>query len=60
MKNHILALRDKLSSSYWFIPAIMAVAAVVLSITTIKLDEGIGLDLRWVAGLVYVDSPEGA
>ncbi len=60
MKNQILSLRDKLSASYWFIPTVMAVLAVVLSITTIKLDEGIGRDIRWIAGLVYVDSPEGA
>ena len=35
MKNHFLTLKDKLSSSYWFIPTLMAVLAVVLSILTI-------------------------
>jgi uncharacterized membrane protein len=60
MKNRLLTLRDQLSSSYWFLPMVMVVLAMVLSIITIKLDEGIGRDIRWVAGLIYVDSPEGA
>ncbi len=60
MKNRLLALQDQLSSSYWFIPAVMAVLAVILSVLMINIDEGIGRDLRWMTGLVYVDSPEGA
>ncbi|MBI5669455.1 MAG: DUF2254 domain-containing protein [Chloroflexi bacterium] len=60
MKNRLIALQDQLSSSYWFIPATMAVLAAGLSILTIKLDETVGRELAWVIGLIYVDSPEGA
>ena len=60
MKNRLLTLRDRLSASYWFIPAVMAALAFLLSLVTIELDTGIGRELRWVAGLIYVDSPEGA
>jgi len=60
MKNRLIALRESLSASYWFIPTLMAVMAAVLSIVTIKLDEGVGRELAWVSGLIYVDSPEGA
>lgn len=60
MKNRLIALKDDLSSSYWFIPALMAVLAVILSIITVKLDETVGRELAWVVGLIYVDSPEGA
>ena len=60
MKNRFLALRDRLSSSYWFIPIVMAVLAVVLSILTIQADQVIGSELGWLSGLIYVDSPEAA
>lgn len=60
MKNRLISLSDKLSASYWFIPMLMGLSAILLSIITIELDEGIGRDLRWVTGLIYVDSPEGA
>lgn len=60
MKNRLIALRERLSGSYWFIPTIMAITAAVLSLATIKLDEGMGRELAWVSGLIYVDSPEGA
>lgn len=60
MKNRLLALWDRLSASYWFIPALMAVIAILLSIVAVVLDERVGHELRWVTGLVYVDSVEGA
>lgn len=60
MKNRLRAFWDELRASYWFIPSVMAVMSVALSIATIRLDEGVGRELRWVTGLVYVDSAEGA
>lgn len=60
MKNQLLSLRDRLRSSYWFIPLVMNVLAFLLSILAVKLDERLGPQLSWVVGLVYVDSPEGA
>ncbi len=60
MKNRFLAVRDRLSSSYWFVPAVMMVLALVLSIMTIQADQAIGSDLGWLTGLIYVDSSEVA
>lgn len=60
MRNRLIALSEKLRASYWFIPMIMGVLAILLSIITIELDEGIGREIRWITGLIYVDSPEGA
>lgn len=60
MKYRLRIFWEELSESYWFIPALMAVLAVLLSIIAVRLDEGIGRELRWVTGLVYVDTAEGA
>ncbi len=60
MKNRLAAIRDQLRSSYWFIPTVLAVLAVLLSILTIQLDETIDTRQGWVVGLIYVESPEGA
>jgi uncharacterized membrane protein len=60
MRNRLHVFWDDLRASYWFIPALMAVFALLASVMTIRLDEGVGRELRWVTGLVYVDSAEGA
>lgn len=60
MNHRFLTLRENLRSNYWFIPFVTSILGIFLSILTIKLDEGIGRELAWVTGLVYVNSPEGA
>jgi uncharacterized membrane protein len=60
MKNRLLLLADYLRSSYWVTPALMSFGAFILSILSIRVDETIGFELKWITGLVYVDSPEGA
>jgi uncharacterized membrane protein len=60
MKNRLIMLRNRISESYWFIPGVMVLLSILLSILSIKLDELVGRRLAWVIGLVYVDSPEGA
>ncbi|MDX2140547.1 MAG: DUF2254 family protein [Chloroflexota bacterium] len=60
MRSRLHVFWDDLRASYWFIPALMAVFALLTSVVTIRLDEGVGRELRWVTGLVYVDSAEGA
>jgi uncharacterized membrane protein len=60
MRNQLSTLWEQLTANYWFIPAVMVVLAAMLSVMTIALDEGIGRELGWVSGLVYVDSAEGA
>ena len=60
MKNELTSLRDKLRTSYWFIPMVLAIVAFALSVLAVKADENWGRQLAWVVGLIYVDSPEGA
>ena len=39
MRSRIASIPDDLRSSYWFLPAVMALAAVVLSIVTVAIDH---------------------
>ncbi|WGV23449.1 DUF2254 domain-containing protein [Halotia branconii] len=58
MKNVQLAkLWDALHSSYWFLPGIIALGAVILAFVMITLDRTIGFDgLSWI----YTGGPDGA
>ena len=60
MRAHLLDLWDTLRSSYWFIPSLMAVGAVVLSVVTTMADGRVGSD--WIDGVswLYANKPEGA
>ncbi len=39
MRSRITRIADGLRSSYWFLPSVMALAAVVLSIVTVAVDQ---------------------
>ncbi len=58
MKNVQLAkLWDALHSSYWFLPGIIALGAIILAFAMISLDRTIGFDsLSWI----YTGGPDGA
>ena len=60
MRAWLLRLADKLGSSYWFIPSIMAVCAVVLATGMIVLDVTHGS--AWIKSIPYLYQarPEGA
>jgi uncharacterized membrane protein len=60
MKNRLISLQEKLRTNYWFIPAVMCILALFLSLVTIKLDEEVGPETILTLKLFYVDSPEGA
>ncbi len=60
MRNRLIKLADQLSSSYWFVPGVMALFAILLSFITVQLDKTLGQDLTWVIRLIYVDSPDSA
>jgi uncharacterized membrane protein len=60
MRNRFITFWDQFQSNYWFIPAIMSVLAILLSIASIKLDEWIVTSGREITILTYIDSPEGA
>ncbi|MEA5504641.1 DUF2254 domain-containing protein [Halotia wernerae UHCC 0503] len=58
MKNVQLAkLWDALHASYWFLPGIIALGAIILAFAMITLDRIIGFDgLSWI----YTGGPDGA
>jgi uncharacterized membrane protein len=60
VKKRLRTLADQLRSSYWFLPAMMAALAIPLSMLAVHLDVLFEDNLKWVMGLVYVDSPEAA
>ena len=59
LKARTLALWDNVSSSYWFIPSLMSVGAVALSLVLIDVDGRVGPD--WMDGVsLYANKPDGA
>ncbi len=59
MRNVKLSkLWDQLHSSYWFIPAVMAVVATALAFTMLTLDRTgkVGIDYWWM----YTGGADGA
>lgn len=60
MKAQFAYLKYKLDSSFWFIPGLMIVAAILLSFGMVELDR-IFIDLSInVSDLVYNATPDGA
>lgn len=51
---------ERLRTSFWFLPAIMAAAAVALSFVMVELDVWIGLTLSAQSGWFLTFGPEGA
>ncbi len=51
---------EKLRSSYWFIPALMMVCAILLSFVTIALDEFFQRETVTASGLIWAGGPDGA
>jgi uncharacterized membrane protein len=60
MKINAFAVIERLRTSFWFIPALMVVAAVVLSITSIHLDISVKEKVIEKIGWIYAGGPEGA
>jgi uncharacterized membrane protein len=60
VKAKILQHWDELRASYWFIPTLMALAAIVLSFVTLNADDAVGS--HWIYGVswLYADQPAGA
>jgi uncharacterized membrane protein len=60
MKTRIGHLWDKLNSSLWFIPALMAAVAAGLSIVTVNLDWSVKERLIKNTGWIWAGGAEGA
>jgi uncharacterized membrane protein len=49
VKAHLLEYWERLRSSFWFVPGILAGAAVVLASVAVALDESVTVG-EWMAG----------
>lgn len=60
MKARLLRLGNQLSESYWFVPTLMAVAALLLATIMVWIDVRFGAD--WMSGVpwLYASRPDGA
>lgn len=61
MKAQLLRLSNTLRESYWFVPTIMALTALLLALTTVMIDSHAG-SMTWTTGLPGLDTarPDGA
>lgn len=60
MKTRLYNLWEKLRTSYWFIPALMAVGATLLAYGIDRLDEVYTPEWLWESGWAHKSEPEGA
>ena len=51
---------DDLRSSYWFIPALMAVAATILAFSMTAVDEAWQMNWLQQSAWVFANRPDGA
>ena len=60
MKVRLTAYLNAVRASYWFIPTVMALCAVVLSFVMTFIDRQVGADWMEDIGWLYANQPEGA
>ena len=60
MRLRLLNLYDRLRSSYWFVPSLLAFVAVGLSFGMAELDEAFGAEFIRSMGWIYSGGPDGA
>lgn len=60
MKTWLLSMLDALRANYWFIPAVMSIAAIAMSFMLTTIDAEVGS--TWLENIpwVYANKPEGA
>ena len=60
MKTKLLNLWESLRTSFWFIPALMVLAAIIVSFGMIFIDIYLNSDSMTFLGFIYLVSPDGA
>jgi uncharacterized membrane protein len=60
LKTLLLKYWDRLRSSFWFVPAVMACLAAVLAVCAVELDKSIAKDWLQRLGWSYSGGAEGA
>lgn len=58
--TRVTAFWGRLNSSFWFVPAVMALSAVVLSFVLIEVDARLGVTQTDNPSALYTFGPEGA
>jgi len=60
LNAQILEFWDRLRSSFWFVPTLMAGASVGLALGAVSIDEAMTLDWLLARGFAYTGGAEGA
>lgn len=60
MRTFLLYHWEAARTSYWFLPAMLSVAAVLLAQSTLAVDEAVHANSHWVVSWAYSGGPEGA
>lgn len=60
MQIRLLKYWEELRSSYWFVPGVMAVGAILLSFATIAMDGYFRAEVLRSLGFIWSGGPEGA
>ena len=60
MQIRLLKYWEELRSSYWFVPGVMVVGAILLSVATIALDGYFRAEVLRSLGFIWSGGPEGA
>lgn len=60
MRSKLLSLIDALRSSYWFLPSIMSVGAVILAFSAAWIDSWLGVTWLDKVGWLSANEPAGA
>ena len=59
MKTKLLNLWETVRTSFWFIPGLMALSAIGLSIVTVAIDRRTAFGSSWMLDFLYTGGPEG-
>jgi uncharacterized membrane protein len=59
MKTRLLNLWETVRTSFWFIPGLMVLSAIGLSLVMVAADRRTAAEPSWVLGLLYTGGPEG-
>ena len=60
MKTRLLYLWDTLQTSYWFVPTIMTIMSVLLSVVTLSLEQEVKYKWAEDVAIIWAGGPEGA
>tara|TARA_R110002073_G_scaffold7245_10_gene41391 strand:+ start:1972 stop:3390 length:1419 start_codon:yes stop_codon:yes gene_type:complete len=60
MKALIITWTSRIRDSYWFIPSLLAIGALVLSFVTTEMDNRLGSEWLEKIGWLYANEPAGA